>query len=306
MSENQELSNENTEVEIIDDTPKDDRNRTPLPPKIVDELEKDNLDEYSDKVKQRLSQMRKLAHDERREKEKFARERDEAMRVFTYLQEENKKLKQRVSVTEKVFAKETTEAAGVKVQAAEDALKRAYEAGDAEKLVKAQKELNDAQLLLRERNSFRPSVQEPENSVQNQPQTQAPAPQSNRPAYDPKAVAWQDRNTWFGTDEEMTALALGVHEKLVRSGVDPRSDDYYRRVDETMKKRFPDYFGDEEPQNIEEEDKPAPRKVSTVVAPAARSTAPRKIKITASQAAIAKKLGISPEAYAREVMKLGD
>jgi hypothetical protein len=306
MSENQEVNNKTEDsfkVEVEDDTPPEDRNRAPLPPKIKEELEKDTLEEYSDKVKQRLSQMRKLAHDERREKEKFAREREEAVRLVQHYQSENNRLKQRVGVTEKVFAKETTEAANVKVQAAEDALKRAYEAGDPEKLVKAQKELNDAQLLLRERSNFRPTVQEQDFSVQQQPQTQD-SQRANQPAYDQKAVAWRDKNTWFGADEEMTALALGVHEKLFRSGVDPTSDDYYRRIDETMRKRFPDYFGEETQTPESEPEKPA-RKVSTVVAPATRSTSSsRQVRITASEAAIAKRLGLTPEAYAREKLKL--
>ena len=307
MSENQEVTNESEDkfdVEVVDDTPPEDRNRAPLPLKIKEELEKDTLDEYSDKVKQRLSQMRKLAHDERREKEKFAREREEAVRLVQHYQSENTRLKQRVGATEKVFAKETTEAATVKVNAAEESLKRAYEAGDPEKLVKAQRELNDAQLLLRERSNFRPSVQESDFSVQQQQQTQAPQRES-QPVYDRKAVEWRDKNTWFGADEEMTALALGVHEKLVRSGVDPKSDDYYRRVDDTMKKRFPDYFGEEVQTSEPEPEKPA-RKVSTVVAPATRSTrsSATSHRITSSQAALAKRLGITPEAYAREVLKL--
>jgi len=307
MSENQEVNNETEdkfEIEVVDDTPPADRNRTPLPTKIVEELEKDSLDEYSDKVKQRLSQMRKLAHDERREKERYVRERDESVVRLQALHEENTRLKQRLGATEKVFAKETTEAAAVKVNAAKDMLKRAYEAGDAEKIAEAQESLTNAQLLLRDRTAFRPTVQDDENSVQSRQQTQV-QPRYTQPV-DTKAQEWKGRNEWFGPNKPMTALALGLHDELVESGIDPRSDEYYRRVDDVMKKRFPDYFGNEETQNTEEEDKPTPRKVSTVVAPATRSTAPRKLKITASQAAIAKRLGVSPEAYAREVAKLGD
>ena len=103
----------------------------------------------------------------------------------------------------------------------------------------------------------------------------------------------------------MTALAFGLHEKLVRSGVDPTSDDYYRRVDETMRKRFPENFEDTQTQTTEAADeKPAPRKAATVVAPATRSTAPKKVQLTNTQMAIAKKLGVTPEVYAKEVLKL--
>ena len=127
-----------------------------------------------------------------------------------------------------------------------------------------------------------------------------PAPQ---PVIDPKAEAWKDKNPWFGTDEEMTALALGLHEKLVRSGVDPRSDDYYDRVNTTMRKRFPDYF-EEEPTQTKEAEKPARTKPANVVAPVTRSTAPRQIRLTPTQVALAKKLGLSNEQYAKELMKL--
>jgi hypothetical protein len=101
----------------------------------------------------------------------------------------------------------------------------------------------------------------------------------------------------------MTALALGLHEKLVRSGVDPRSDDYYDRVNATMRKRFPDYFEEEQPQTKEAE-KPARTKPANVVAPVTRSTAPRQIRLTPTQVALAKKLGLSNEQYAKELMKL--
>jgi len=128
---------------------------------------------------------------------------------------------------------------------------------------------------------------------------------------DQKAEAWRERNTWFGVDEEMTALALGLHEKLVRSGVDPRSDEYYRRVDERMRKLFPDAF--ESSDDVEEEqtqstevevEKPAPRKKPNVVAPASRSTAPKKVRLTQTQLALARKFGLTPEAYAKELIKL--
>lgn len=285
-------------VDITDDTPPEDRNRAPLPKEIVEELESDDLDEYSEKVKKRLGQMKKVWHDERREKERAAREREEALIFAQRAYEENKQLKQRLGAGEKIFAEETTKAASIGVQSAKEALKRAFESGDAELITDAQMALNEAQFKFKEASSFRPSLQEDDTGVQ--PAQQVQAPQRSNPSVDAKAETWRAKNTWFGVDEEMTALALGLHEKLVRSGVDPRSDDYYRRVDETMKKRFPENFEDAQPT---QEEKPSPRK-STVVAPSTRSTASKQIRISASAAAIAKRLGITPEAYAREVMKL--
>ena len=289
----------NLKVDVIDDAPPEDRGRTPLPEEIVKELEKDDLDEYSDKVKTRISQMKKVWHDERREKESAKREREEALRFAQQTFEENKQLKQRLGAGERVYLDEVTKSASNETAVAKENLKRAYETGDPDKIADAQEALTDAKLKLREYQNFKPALQEPNNSVQHQLQTQS-APQVQP---DFKAEAWREKNTWFGADEEMTSLALGLHEKLVRSGVDPRSDEYYERVDKTMRKRFSDYFGEEPQNNTEEPEKPI-RRASTVVAPATRSTAPRQVRITASEAAIAKRLGLTPEAYAREKMKL--
>jgi hypothetical protein len=159
--------------------------------------------------------------------------------------------------------------------------------------------MNDAQMRLSQAQQYEPrfknTLQEPENPVyiqQNQNQSFKP---------DNKALAWQEKNEWFGQDEEMTSLALGLHEKLVRSGISPSSDEYYRRIDSTMQKRFPENFGD---ATLDEE-KPAERtKPSTVVAPATRSTAPKKVRLTKTQVALAKKFGLTPEQYARETLKL--
>jgi hypothetical protein len=292
------ITEDELKVEVVDDTPEDDRGRKPLPKEVVDELEKDDLEEYSDKVKKRLSQMKKVWHDERRAKESAAREREEAIRFANAQAEENKRLKQQLGTGEKLFIQEVTKATTTEVNAAKEKLKQAYESGDVDKITEAQDALTDAKLKLKEYEKFKPSLQEPNEGVQQTPQTR----QTNQ--VDPKASAWQKENTWFGTDEEMTALALGLHEKLVRRGVDPTTESYYDEVNRTMRKRFPEYFGEETATSSQEAEKPAPRKTSTVVAPATRSSAPKQVRLTASAVAIAKKLGISPEQYAREVMKL--
>jgi hypothetical protein len=286
-------------VEVVDDTPQADRGRQPLPKDMVDELEKDDLEEYSEKVKKRLSQMKKVWHDERREKERAAREREEALAFAQQIHQENQALKSRLSTGEKIFASEITKAAEYEAASAKEKLKQAYEAGDPDRLTEAQEALTDAKLKLREARQFKPSLHEEESVVQQTPQAQ-----QHRIQPDAKAETWRQRNTWFGANEEMTALALGLHEKLVKSGVDPRGDEYYQTIDRTMRKRFPEEFSDEPSPRTEDRTDSGSRKSSTVVAPASRSTAPRQIRLTASQAAIAKRLGISPEAYAREIMKL--
>jgi len=290
-------NSDDLKVEIVDDTPEQDRGRQPLPKNIVEELENDDLEEYSDKVKKRLSQMKKVWHDERREKEKYSREREEAIRYAQNAFEENKQLKQRLGAGERVLANEFTKSATNDVAIAREKLKLAYETGDAEKITEAQEALTDAKLHMKEVERFKPSLHEEDNQVQRTQQVQQPTVTT-----DPKAETWRERNQWFGTNKPMTGFALALHDELVESGVDPRSDDYYRRVDSTMKKRFSDYF--EDADNTEAEEKPAPRRASTVVAPATRSSAPRQVRLTASQVALAKKLGLTPEAYAREVMKL--
>ena len=287
------------DLEIEDDTPPEDRGREPLPKEIVEEVEKDTLDDYSDRVKTRMAQLRKMHHDERRAKEAADRERQEAIKFAQQLADENKKLKTTLSSGEETYIQTLKSALEQQLALAKRDYREAYDLGDSDKIIEAQQKMNDAQFRLSEAQRYMPqyknTLQEDEKEVYI-PQSQ---PQASKP--DTRALAWQEKNEWFGQDEEMTSLALGVHEKLVRSGIDPTSDEYYRRIDTTMQKRFPEYFGD---ATLDEE-KPAERtKPSTVVAPATRSTAPKKVKLTKTQVALAKKLGLTPEQYARETLKL--
>ena len=288
------------EIEEEDDTPPQDRNRDPLPKDIVDELENDNLDDYSAKVKARLAQMKKVWHDERRAKEAADRERQEAVAMAQRIIDENRRLKQTLSYGEEDYLKTLKEKYETDLAVAKRDYKEAYDLGDTDKIIEAQTRLNDVQFKLSSAAGFKPqykidnTLQTQQNSgqlAQNNIQVQKP---------DSRALEWQSKNTWFGQDEEMTSLALGLHEKLVRSGVSPTSEDYYRRIDETMQKRFPEYFGESDDSL---EDKPAQRKPSTVVAPATRSTAPKKVRLTKTQLALAKKFKLTPEQYARELLK---
>jgi hypothetical protein len=295
------------EVQIEDDTPPEDRGRKPLPKEVVEELDKDDLEDYSEKVKKRLSQMKKVWHDERREKERALREREEALRFAQIREEEIRQLRQKVSLGQRAYVEEASRSAANDLATVKERLKQAYESGDAEKITEAQEALTDAKMRIKEVERFKPALQKQEASVQHSQQTSV----SNQPvaaAPDSKAESWRERNTWFGADEEMTALALGLHEKLVKSGIDPRSDDYYRQIDQTMRKRFPEAFEDAAEQTSEESprrgERPRAQKAANVVAPATRSTAPRQVRLTPTQVAIAKKLGLSNEQYAREVMKL--
>ena len=299
------------DVKVEDDTPPEDRGRTPLPQNLVEELDKDDLEEYSDKVKKRLSQMKKVWHDERREKEAMAREREEAIRFAQAQVEENKKLKERLGVGQRAYLNEVVKSTKQELEQTKAKLRQAYEKGDSDEIAAAQEEMTEIKIRMREFERARPSLQSQENSVQQPPQNQQPrasAPQPQQPVEpDHKALAWREKNTWFGPNTEMTALALGVHEKLVRSGVDPKSDEYYDYINNAMRQRFPEAFdnAEDEPQTEQVKEKPVVRtKPANVVAPATRSTAPRQVRLTATQVAIAKKLGLSNEQYARELMKL--
>ena len=280
------------ELEIEDDTPEQDRNRQPLPKEMVQDLEEDELEEYSEKVKTRLKQMKKVWHDERREKESALREQQEAVNLAHNLVEENKKLKSRLSEGEKSLIMTATREAELDTQMAERAYKEAYDSGDSDQILEAQKKLNATSNRLERLKGYRPALQASENSVQNQP-TQAAAPR-----LDQKTDNWRKQNTWFGQDEEMTATALGLHQKLEKQygGQYIGTDEYWNTVNKTMQRRFPEYFGDEEPEKPQ-------RTAATVVASASRSTAPKKIVLKQSQLALAKKLGLTPEQYAREFAK---
>jgi hypothetical protein len=287
------------EIDIIDDTPVKDRNRERLPKEIVEELEKDDLTEYSEGVKKRMAQLTKVYHDERREKEAAAREREEAVKFAQTIVEENKRLKSSLTSGEQVYIEVAKKSATNELDMAKRDYREAYDSGDTDKIIDAQQRMNEAQYKLTQTNNYRlqhnNALQDEDYHVNIQPER----PQVSKP--DRKALAWQDKNSWFGTDEEMTSLALGLHEKLVRSGVDATSTEYYTTIDKTMRKRFPEYFEDDPL----DDDVPAQRtRPSNVVASASRSTAPKKVHLSKTQLALAKKLGLTPEQYARETIKL--
>ena len=274
-----------SDIEVVDDTPEEDRGRAPMkePPQEVTDEE---LAQYSDGVKKRIQHFSKGYHEERRAKEAALREREEAIRLAQQLMEENKKLQSSQGQTQQVLLEQAKRVVQTELEAAKRKYKEAYESGDSDALVSAQEELTAAKIKADRVNNFKPAPVQQEKPVV-QP---APEPTREVPQVDHKAAAWQEANPWFGQDEEMTALALTVHRKLVESGVSPNSDEYYERINTRMRQVFPDAFTSEKPS-----------KKSSVVAPATRSTAPKKIVLTKSQVNIAKRLGLTNEQYARAV-----
>ena len=286
------------EIEIEDDAPAEDRGRQPLPKPLVEELEKDELDQYDDNVKTKLKQMRKVWHDERREKESALREQQEAVGLAQRLLEENKRIKGILTNGEKEYVHTIQSNADMELKIAQRAYKEAYEAGDSDKMMEANQALQMANLKSIQVKNFRmPSLQEEEYQVQQQQVQYQPAP--NIPEPDNKAVSWQKRNSWFGQDRSMTAFALGLHEDLRDNGVEVGSDEYYRELDNTMRKRFSEKFESQEDNRQQTRTRPG-----TVVAPAVRSTAPHKVKLKQSQVNLARKLGLTPEQYVKAQLEL--
>jgi hypothetical protein len=279
------------EIEIEDDTPEKDRGVDPLPENVKQELYDDELEDYSAKVKKKLLQMKKLAHDERREKEQALREHQEALSLAQRVIEENKRLKNSVNENEKSILLSVTKAVELELEKAKEDYKKAYESGDTDRVIDAQQKLTELSMKQDKVRNFKPTPLQIEEPVV-QMRQQAPRP-------DPTAVDWQQRNTWFGEDDEMTSLALGLHEKLKKEGVVVASPEYYKRIDNTMRQRFPEKFETEIEDKSERSTRP-----STVVAPATRSTSSKKIRLTTSQLSIAKKLGLTNEQYAQAVLKM--
>ena len=304
LDENQKAEldqDDSIEIEIEDDTPEEDRNKQPLPKEIVEKLDKDELSQYDEDVKQKLLQMKKAWHDERREKERALREQEEAVAYARRLMEENKKVRGVLQQGEKEFVENLKKSAEINLELATREYKEAYESGDAEAIAKATAKLSQATTKVESAEKFKlPALQEPEIPATINTE---PAQAVNRP--DQRALAWQKRNEWFGADEEMTASALGLHEKLRRNGVVVGSDEYYATLDKTMRKRFPEYFGEESSTQEDRTEVQQPvKRPPTVVAPAVRSTASNKVKLTPRQVALAKKLGLTPEQYALEMKRL--
>jgi len=281
-------------IDVEDNTPAEDRNKPPMEEKVKEELYNDELEDYSTKVKKKLIQMKRLAHEERREKENALREQQEAITFAQKMMQENQRLKSNLNNSEKNVLATVQKAVAMEMDAAKKAYREAYDSGDTDKVMEAQERLTQATLKTEKVKNFRPQpLQEEETPVQMQPQ---PVPQF-RP--DPSAQAWQQENQWFGEDEEMTSLALGLHEKLKREGVQVSSQEYYRKIDATIRRRFPERFEEEAEQN----ERPAARR-SSVVAPATRSTAPKRVRLNPSEMSLAKKLNLTPEQYAKAKLEM--
>ena len=299
----EEKPSEKIELEIVDDLPKQ-------PVKQAEKEENDEeLSDYSDKVRKRINKLKYEQHEAMRQREAAEKMREEAVRFAQQVVAKNQQYESLIQRGEGALVAQIKSRASLALDQAKSLYKEAYEAGDAQKIIEAQEKLLNAQTEFREaekhervlQNRPRQQVQQPQYTPQNYvpPQPQVPQPSS-------KALDWTKRNPWFGPqgNRSMTALAYGIHETLIREeGVQADTDEYYQKIDAAMRQRFPDYF--EKDSEVQVTSAPAQRTPSTVVAPSNRNNGarPRKIQLTASQVSLAKRLGISPEQYAKQLIK---
>jgi hypothetical protein len=290
------------EIEVENDVPPEDRGRKPSEP--PEEVTNEELENYSDKVKNRIKHFSKGYHDERRAKEAAEREREALEQYARQLVAENQQLKSKTDESHNALIQSAKKQVEAELDMARRQYREAYESGEPDAVLEAQTLLNAAQIRMervaalkpKEATSSKTTLQPEQNTVQ----SQQLAPQE-QPQRDVKAETWKDENPWFGSDDEMTAFALGLHNKLTKEGTDPRSDEYYEKINSRMRQVFPDQFDD----GIDDEPEVTTKaKPSNVVAPATRSTSPKKVKLSQSQIAIAKRLGVPLEQYAKQVADL--
>jgi hypothetical protein len=290
------------EVEIEDDTPKEDRGRAAAEPPA--EVTDDELAEYDEKVQKRLKKFTRGYHDERRAKEAALRERQAAEAFAKQVLEDNKKLQEQLAYGSRAYIDQSKSSAEIALDVARKKYRDAFEAGDADQAVSAQEEIARAMMNLDRAANMKPvEVEEREMPVLAEPE----------PVVDRRSAEWQNENEWFGKNRSMTAFALGLHAELVEErGFDPASDEYYEAIDKTMRQKFPEQFGSEEvtrtpPQSSEPAEEETPRratKPAAVVAPATRSTPPNRIRLKKSEVDVARRLGVPIELYAKQVAKL--
>jgi hypothetical protein len=288
-------SNNELEVDIVDDTPEQDKGK----PRRAEEAEAqipedDEIANYSDNVQKRIKQLKFEYHEERRRKEEASRLQEEAVEYARKVQEENQKLRKTLHEGEGVLVEQAKDRVAAQLDRAKADYKEAYETGDPDKLIEAQEKLSALQNEKFRVESYKPKPEpKAEAPIKLEPKPKVPEP-------DARTKEWASKNEWFGNDSAMTGYAFGVHEALVKEGLNPQSqaDEYYSRIDAEMRQRFPDKFGE---QQIE--DAPV-RQTGSVVAPAQRSAKkPRRVQLTSTQVALAKRLGLSAEQYAAQLLK---
>lgn len=286
------------EIEVVDDTPPEDQNRPRRPEGVEPEIpEDDEIAGYSESVQKRIKKLRYEFHEERRQKEAAQREKEEAIAAAARAVEEANRLRQQTQQGQNFAVEQAKSRVAVQIEQAQAAYKAAYESGDSDALVQAQLKLTELKNEEYRLNSFKPApAPKPQEQTPQAPKPQAFTP----PKPSARAEDWARRNPWFGKEgsEDMTAQAFVAHERAIKEGVAPDSDEYYNRIDQAVRSMFPDRFSDGQGQQVRQ-------KPGVVVAPTGRTSGatPRKITLTQTQVSIAKRLGLTIEQYAAQLLK---
>ena len=302
---------EKFEIEIEDDTPPQDRGRKPMKEPVEDPTEEE-LATYDEKVQARMKKFTRGYHDERRAKEQAVREREATETYAKQIIEENKRLQQQLSSGSKVLIEQSQSSAQLELDAAKKKYKEAYETADVDALADSQAEIAKATLRMDRASGMKP--------IEVDEREYAPA-QPEKPNLTPRTKKWIDTNSdWWGKDDEMTMTAMGIDRRLQKEyGADyVGTEEYFQTIDKTMRKRFPEHFEsdqsyeeDEQPpkkrtSEPDEDDEPPRRatRITSPVAPAARSTPPNRIRLKASEVETARRLQVPIEEYAKQVALL--
>ena len=289
-----DLSDE-LEIEIVDDVEEDDKPRVSEKDYTGPEIpEDDEIESYSERVQKRMKKLSFEAKEAERQRQSLAREREELLRVTQTFHSENEKLRQQLQQNEGTLVAQAKARLEAQLSQAKASYKEAYELGDTEKMIEAQEKLTSLNNDMYRVNNYKPRP-----AQQPAPQAAQQAQRPQAPKLDERQERWLSENDWYGKDRQMTAFALGVHEELVYNGVDPNSEKYYSEINQQVRQRFADKFEDDL-----EEVEVAPKKKANVVAPATRSSKnPQKVKLTQTQVALAKRLGLTPQQYAAQLLK---
>jgi len=262
--------------------------------KTEEPKQEDELDSYSKGVQSRIKKLTEKYRQEERDK-------SEAVRLSQELIEENKKLKTRVQALDTGYLSEYGNRLQSQTEAAKRMMKEAYEAGDSDRVVEAQQLMSNIAAEQQRYNTAKAQAERQAKVQVQQPQEQQPQQQQpvqqQRPQPDPRAVAWKDKNDWFGSDKVMTAAAFALHSQLTdEEGFDPNTDEYYSEVDKRLRHEFPHKFSETKKSG-------GGSQVASAGNSASRSTKQgrRSVKLSHSQVAIAKKLGVPLEEYAKYV-----
>ena len=280
------------------------------------ELTDDELSGYSKRVQKRINKLKYDSHEERRKRDSAFAERDEAYRVAQQIAEKNREYESLIGRGEQALIGQIKERAALSVGQAKEKYRQAYEEGNTDNVVDAQQALSKATTELTEadryaQNAANQQAQQQQyeqawaaQQQQKQQQLQQPRQQPQQPKQpDPETQEWASGNPWFMASghEAMTSLAYGKHAELVNQGVKPNSSEYFRQIDETVRKAFPDY--DWQVGNSQQERASTASQPSMVVAPTTRNNGakPRTVKLSPSQRSLAKRLGLTDEQYAKYV-----